>query len=35
MNEDGSYRQEIVGNYLMPSVEITADIILISEVDTP
>lgn len=31
MNEDGTYRQEIVGNYLMPTVEITADIILISE----
>ena len=35
MNEDGTYRQEIVGNYLMPSVEMTADIILISEVETP
>ena len=35
MNEDGSYRQEIVGNYLIPAVEITADIILISEVETP
>ncbi len=35
MNEDGSYRQEIVGNYLIPSVEITADIILISEVGEP
>lgn len=35
MNEDGSYRQEIVGNYLIPSVEITADIILISEVEAP
>lgn len=33
MNEDGSFRQEIVGNYLMPQVEITADIILIPEVD--
>lgn len=33
MNEDGSFRQEIVGNYLMPQVEITAEIILISEVD--
>ncbi len=32
-NEDGSYRQEIVGNYLLPAVEVTADIILISEVD--
>ena len=31
MNEDGSFRQEIVGNYLMPQVKITADIILISE----
>lgn len=35
MNEDGTYRQEIVGNYLIPAVEITADIILISEVDAP
>jgi branched-chain amino acid transport system substrate-binding protein len=35
MNEDGTYRQEIVGNYLMPTVAITADIILISEVETP
>ena len=35
MNEDGSYRQEIVGNYLLPSVKLTADIILISEVETP
>ncbi len=35
MNEDGTYRQEIVGNYLMPAVELTADIILISEVETP
>lgn len=33
MNEDGSFRQEIVGNYLMPQVKITADIILISEVE--
>ena len=32
-NEDGSYRQEIVGNYLMPQVDITAEIILISEED--
>jgi len=31
MNEDGSFRQEIVGNYLMPQVDITADIMLISE----
>lgn len=31
MNEDGTYRQEIVGNYLMPAVEVTADIILITE----
>lgn len=30
-NEDGTYRQEIVGNYLMPGVEITADLILIPE----
>ncbi len=29
--EDGTYRQEIVGNYLMPGVDITADIILIPE----
>jgi CheY-like chemotaxis protein len=29
MNEDGTYRQEIVGNYLMPDVDITADVILI------
>ena len=35
MNADGIYRQEIIGNYLIPSVEITADIILISEVETP
>lgn len=35
MNEDGTYRQEIVGNYLLPSVKLTADIILISEVETP
>lgn len=35
MNEDGTFRQEIVGNYLMPGVKITADIILISEVETP
>lgn len=35
MNEDGTYRQEIVGNYLMPAVEITSDIILISEVGAP
>lgn len=31
LNEDGIYTQEIVGNYLIPSVEITADIILIPE----
>ena len=31
MNEDGTYRQEIVGNYLIPSVDITADIILIPQ----
>ncbi len=31
MGEDGSYRQEIVGNYLLPSVEVTADIILIPD----
>ncbi len=30
-NPDGSYRQEIVGNYLIPTMDITADIILISE----
>lgn len=35
MNEDGSFRQEIVGNYLMPQVEITADIILISKEEQP
>jgi branched-chain amino acid transport system substrate-binding protein len=35
MNEDGTFRQEIVGNYLMPGVKITADIILISEVEAP
>lgn len=29
MNADGSYRQEIVGNYLIPAVDITAEIILI------
>lgn len=29
MEEDGTFRQEIVGNYLIPSVEVTADIILI------
>ncbi len=29
--EDGTYRQEIVGNYLMPNIEITSDIILIPE----
>lgn len=29
LNEDGTYRQEIVDNYLMPSVDVTADIILI------
>ena len=29
--EDGSFRQEIVGNYLIPSVEITADIKLIPD----
>lgn len=29
LGEDGAFRQEIVGNYLIPSVEITADIILI------
>lgn len=33
MNEDGTYRQEIIGNYLMPAVEVTADIILIPEVN--
>jgi len=31
MAEDGTFRQEIVGNYLIPSVEVTADIILIPE----
>ena len=31
LNEDGTYRQEIVGNYLMPSVKVTADITLISK----
>ena len=31
MEEDGTFRQEIVGNYLIPSVEVTADIILIPE----
>ena len=31
MAEDGTFRQEIVGNYLIPSVEITAEIILIPE----
>ena len=35
MNPDGSFRQEIVGNYLMPQVEITAEIILIAEVNVP
>lgn len=35
MDENGDFVQEIVGNYLIPSVEITADIILISEVGTP
>ena len=35
MNRDGTYRQEIVGNYLIPPVEVTADIILISEVEAP
>ena len=30
-NGDGTYRQEIVGNYLMPNIEITSDIILIPE----
>lgn len=30
-NEEGTYRQEIVGNYLMPEVALTADIILIPE----
>lgn len=29
LNEDGNYRQEIVGNYLIPSIDVTADIILI------
>lgn len=28
-NEDGTFRQEIVDNYLMPAVEVTAEIILI------
>lgn len=28
MNEDGTYRQEIIGNYLIPEVDITAEIIL-------
>ena len=31
MDEDGFFHQEIVGNYLIPSVEVTADIILIPE----
>jgi branched-chain amino acid transport system substrate-binding protein len=31
MNPDGSFRQEIVGNYLIPEVEDTADIILLPE----
>lgn len=31
MGDDGTFRQEIVGNYLIPSVEVTADIILIPE----
>lgn len=31
LNEDGTYRQEIIGNYLIPSVEITSEIILIPE----
>lgn len=31
LDEDGGYRQEIVGNYLLPGVELTADIILIPE----
>lgn len=31
LNDDGTYRQEIVGNYLMPDVAITADIILIPD----
>lgn len=30
-NENGTYRQEIVGNYLIPGVEVTADIRLIPE----
>lgn len=29
LGEDGTYRQEIVGNYLIPAIDITADIILI------
>ncbi len=33
--EDGVYRQEIVGNYLIPSVAVTADIILIPEAHRP
>lgn len=32
-NEDGSFRQEIVGNYLIPAVEVTAELILIPEVE--
>ena len=31
LGEDGTFRQEIVGNYLMPAVEVTADIILIPQ----
>lgn len=31
LGEDGVYRQEIVGNYLMPGVDVTADIILIPQ----
>lgn len=31
LNEDGTYSQEIIGNYLIPSVDITANIILIPE----
>lgn len=27
LGEDGAYRQEIVGNYLIPDIEVTADII--------
>ena len=30
-NADGTFRQEIVGNYLMPAVEVTAEIILIPQ----